>query len=118
MAQATCDHTTISAALRARIMSRAWAIFREKYNYPRVPFRSIGKACFAWALKMAWHEARETARLAAEGIERLRSGLVAIETPRHRVGLSTSYTGRAEEIVARANTVRLYRAALELAVAA
>ncbi len=48
-----------------QIMTRAWAIFRATYHYPATPFASIGKACFAWALRMAWWEAKEAARIAA-----------------------------------------------------
>ena len=50
---------------RQAIMSCAWVIFRKAYGYPTIPFRSIGRPCFAWALSKAWHEAREAARLAA-----------------------------------------------------
>lgn len=50
---------------RAAIMSRAWVIFRETYKYPAIKFSSIGRHCFGWALKQAWFEAREEARLAA-----------------------------------------------------
>lgn len=46
-------------------MSRAWAIFRETYHYPRIKFASIGRECFAWALRRAWVEAKEAARIAA-----------------------------------------------------
>jgi hypothetical protein len=50
---------------RQTIMLRAWAIFRQTYHYPAVPFRSLGHPCFAWALRRAWAEAREAARAAA-----------------------------------------------------
>lgn len=50
---------------RGTIMRRAWAIFREIYKYPEIKFTDIGRKCFAWALRKAWAEARETARLAA-----------------------------------------------------
>jgi hypothetical protein len=50
---------------RQAIMLRAWAIFRQTYHYPSTPFRSIGRACFGWALRRAWQEAREASRLAA-----------------------------------------------------
>lgn len=43
---------------RSQIMKDAWAIFREAYNYPSTPFLSIGRHCFAWALKEAWRRAR------------------------------------------------------------
>jgi hypothetical protein len=50
---------------RKGVMTRAWAIFRETYLYPRIKFSDIGRPCFAWALKQAWIEAKEAARVAA-----------------------------------------------------
>jgi hypothetical protein len=50
---------------RAALMRRAWAIFGQTYRYPQIKFRDIGRNCFAWALKQAWREARESARIAA-----------------------------------------------------
>jgi hypothetical protein len=50
---------------RSAIMRRAWAIFRETYRYPEIKFSDIGRRCFAWALRKAWEEAREVARIAA-----------------------------------------------------
>lgn len=50
---------------RKAIMTRAWEIFRATYRYPSIPFASIGRGCFAWALRKAWAEARDTARIAA-----------------------------------------------------
>jgi hypothetical protein len=50
---------------RASVMTRAWAIFRQTYNYPQIKFSDIGRKCFAWALRQAWVEAREAARVAA-----------------------------------------------------
>jgi hypothetical protein len=50
---------------RADVMTRAWAIFRQTYNYPQIKFSDIGRKCFAWALRQAWVEAREAARVAA-----------------------------------------------------
>lgn len=49
---------------RKAIMARAWAIFRETYKYPAIKFSSIGWKCFGWALRTAWAEAREAARIA------------------------------------------------------
>src|ERR1700704_595253 len=46
-------------------MRRAWVIFRRTYNFPQIKFSDIGRKCFAWALRQAWVEAREAARLAA-----------------------------------------------------
>jgi hypothetical protein len=50
---------------RTALMTRAWAIFRQTYRYPQIKFSDIGRNCFAWALRQAWVEAREAARLAA-----------------------------------------------------
>jgi hypothetical protein len=50
---------------RAAVMTRAWAIFRQTYLYPQIKFSDIGRKCFAWALRQAWGEAREAARVAA-----------------------------------------------------
>jgi hypothetical protein len=50
---------------RSALMTRAWAIFRQTYCYPRIKFSDIGRKCFAWALRQAWVEAREAARVAA-----------------------------------------------------
>jgi hypothetical protein len=64
--------TTVSAAdgampkiNRSAVMTRAWAIFRQPYRYLRIKFADIGRKCFAWALRQAWVEAREAARLSA-----------------------------------------------------
>jgi hypothetical protein len=50
---------------RAAVMRRAWAIFRQIYKYPLIKFSDIGRQCFAWALRKAWVESREAARVAA-----------------------------------------------------
>jgi hypothetical protein len=50
---------------RATVMRRAWAIFCQTYKYPRIKFSDIGRKCFGWALKAAWSEARDEARIAA-----------------------------------------------------
>src|SRR5579862_6545938 len=50
---------------RKALMSRAWAVFRQTYKYPQIKFSDIGRRCFAWALRQAWVEAREAARVAA-----------------------------------------------------
>jgi hypothetical protein len=50
---------------RAALMIRAWVIFRRTYNFPQIKFSDIGRKCFAWALRQAWVEAREAARIAA-----------------------------------------------------
>jgi hypothetical protein len=50
---------------RTALMTRAWAIFRQTYNFPQIKFSDIGRKCFAWALRQAWIEAKEAARVAA-----------------------------------------------------
>jgi hypothetical protein len=50
---------------RSAVMHRAWAIFRETYKYPLIKFADIGRKCFGWALRKAWAEAWEAARVAA-----------------------------------------------------
>jgi hypothetical protein len=50
---------------RSALMRRAWEIFRRTYRYPQIKFPDIGRECFAWALRKAWVEAREAARVAA-----------------------------------------------------
>jgi len=52
-------------SIQADAMRRAWAIFRRTYNFPQIKFSDIGRKCFAWALRQAWIEAREAARVAA-----------------------------------------------------
>ncbi|GEP00509.1 hypothetical protein [Methylobacterium haplocladii] len=99
----------------ARIMARAWALFRERYAYPKVPFRSIGRACFASCLKAAWHEAKEIVRIAADGAERIKATITRLKTPVHRVGLSTSFREDAADMVRRTYQIRILTAALALA---
>jgi hypothetical protein len=55
----------MAMSIQADAMRRAWAIFRQAYNFPQIKFSDIGRKCFAWALRQAWVEAREAARLAA-----------------------------------------------------
>lgn len=79
----TTDHRTI--------MIRAWAIFRETYGYPAVPFRSIGRACFTWALRRAWHEAREAARVAAIPAETRGARIAALTGERELLTYADSW---------------------------
>jgi hypothetical protein len=54
---------------RSSLMTRAWRIFRQTYRYQGrgkgIPFASIGRKAFAWALREAWRQVREEARIAA-----------------------------------------------------
>jgi len=74
MSQAT-QHIAID---RRAVMLRAWEIFRERYKYPQMPFKSIGRKCFGWALHVAHHERRETLRLKAMGRERIEARMAEI----------------------------------------
>ena len=65
---------------RAALMRRAWAIFAESYKFPQIKFRDIGRKCFAWALKRAWAEAREAARIAATPAEVKAERIGALQT--------------------------------------
>jgi CRISPR/Cas system Type II protein with McrA/HNH and RuvC-like nuclease domain len=64
-------------------MRRAWAIFRQTYKYPLIKFKDIGRSCFSWALRQAWGEARDAARVAAipvrERAERIQTLQTSIE---------------------------------------
>lgn len=67
---------------RKEIMTRAWAIFRRTYKFPAIKFSDIGRACFGWALRQAWIEARAAARLvnlsASARVDRIRELEIAI----------------------------------------
>src|ERR1700761_1160734 len=62
-ASAACG--AMSKIDRRAVMARAWVIFRQTYRYPQIKFIDIGRRCFGWALKRAWADAREAARVAA-----------------------------------------------------
>ena len=47
-----------------QVMQRAWELFRATYNFPAIPFRSIGRPFFASCLRMAWAEAKRASALA------------------------------------------------------
>src|SRR5829696_5023055 len=53
----------------SHLMSRAWRIFGITYRYQGrgkgIPFASIGRKAFAWALREAWRQVREEARIVA-----------------------------------------------------
>ena len=51
------------------IMTRASAIFRQTYCYPRIKFSSIGRHCFNACLRQAWAEAKSSVRIAAMSAE-------------------------------------------------
>ena len=47
------------------IKTRAKAIFCQRYSYPAIPFRSIGRNCFKSAMAIARQEAAQLAYLKA-----------------------------------------------------
>lgn len=103
-------------SLRARVMRRAWEMFRNSYGYPGVPFRSIGQHCFNAVLRLAWEEAREIARMATYGVERLQALKEAASQPYFGTGIRTHFWEAPEKLLARLHAIRLYDAALALAV--
>ena len=56
---------------RGAIMRRAWEFFRARFNYPTVPFRSIGRHCFRGCLLFAWQEHREVTEMATTPTDQL-----------------------------------------------
>ena len=71
---------------RAALMTRAWAIFRQTYCYPQIKFSDIGRTCFGWALRQAWSEAREAARVAAMTAEEKAGRIASLHTLIERAG--------------------------------
>ena len=61
---------------KSHIMKRAWVIFSETYCYPSVPFKSIGRKCFAWALRQAWAEAKQAVEAADNAADRNQAQLI------------------------------------------
>jgi hypothetical protein len=72
--------------IQADAMRRAWAIFRQTYKFPQIKFSDIGRPCFAWALKQAWVEAREAARVAALSPASKADRIATLETLISRAG--------------------------------
>lgn len=85
---------------RTAIMSRAWVIFRRTYHYPAIPFASIGRPCFASALRRAWAEAREAKRVAAIPAEVKAARVVQIRTDLMFLEFRTDYRRASAERVA------------------
>lgn len=53
---------------RQNVMRRAWAIFRQTYNYPALSWKSVeysDRRCFGSCLRCAWAELREATRLSS-----------------------------------------------------
>ena len=63
------SRTARSTIGRAAVMRAAWAMFRERYSFPRIAFKAIGRKCFAYCLKVAWDEEKQAALGAAIPIE-------------------------------------------------
>jgi hypothetical protein len=71
---------------RRAVMTRAWAIFRQTYCYPQIKFSDIGRKCFGWALRQAWIEAREAARVAAMTAEEKAGRIASLHILIERAG--------------------------------
>jgi hypothetical protein len=71
---------------KSQMMVRAWAIFRQTYCYPQIKFSDIGRKCFGWALRQAWIEAREVARVAAMTAEQKAGRIASLHILIERAG--------------------------------
>ena len=67
-------------------------------------------------LRLAWEEAREIARMAEYGAERLLALKEAVSQPHFGTGIRTHFWEQPEKLLARLHAIRLYDAALALAV--
>ena len=90
------------------VMTEAWRIFRTAYNYPYVPFRSIGRPCFVWALNQACANARHQSYLVALGPEALTQALEQLSAEETALVYLThgSASQRKREMAARRATLR------------
>lgn len=78
-------------AENSKIMLAAWQIFRDAYHYPAVPFASIGRQCFAWALREAHRQARERRRLASIPADIKAARVAALNSERQRASFIASW---------------------------
>lgn len=93
---------------RRAITARAWEIFRDTYKYPAIKFSSIGWKCFGWALKQAWSEAREAARVAAIPAKQKAARIAVLNRTIELASFSESWPQAQREIsAARAEIARL-----------
>jgi hypothetical protein len=93
---------------RKAIMVQAWAIFRETYKYPAIKFSSIGWKCFGWALRKAWAEAKEAARIAAIPATEKAARIAVLNRTIELASYSESWPQASREIsAARAEIARL-----------
>jgi hypothetical protein len=104
----TVNGGAMSKPDRKAIMVRAWAIFRDTYKYPAIKFSSIGRACFGWALRKAWAEARETTRIANIPAEQKAARIAVLNRTIELASYSESWPQASREIsAARAEIARL-----------
>jgi len=93
---------------RTAVTARAWTIFRETYFYLRIQFSSIGRACFGWALRKAWVEARKAARIAAIPATEKAARITILNRTIELASYSESWPQASREIgAARAEIARL-----------
>ncbi|WP_246663758.1 hypothetical protein [Tardiphaga sp. vice278] len=93
---------------RTNVMTRAWAMFRQAYNYPRIKFASIGRKCFASCLRAAWAEARKAAKVSAMPAAAKAARIVELTDTIRFAPFSESWRQASREIsAARAELARL-----------
>jgi hypothetical protein len=93
------------------IMTAAWAIFRQTYNYPAITFASIGRQCFAWALKEAHRRARVAAKAAAIPAPVREARIAALQVAAVRAVYADSFRQTQAELAAIQTEMTALRAA-------
>ena len=63
---------------RRQVMQTAWNLFRKHYNFPRLPFKSIGRKCFAWCVGEAWRVEKIAAQKAAMSVAQIQARIAAL----------------------------------------
>ena len=58
---------------RREVMQIAWSLFRKHYKFPQLPFKSIGRRCFAWCVGEAWRLAKIAAHEAAMTVDQIKA---------------------------------------------
>lgn len=91
-------------------MRRARSIFRATYKFPLIKFAAIGRNCFAWALKKAWAEAREAARVAAIPAAPKKTRIDGLQASIARAFYNESWTQARNEIGAAGAEIALLSA--------
>lgn len=91
---------------RASIMRRAWALFRQTYRYPDIPFRSIGRPCFTSCLRKAWAEARKATDVAGTPADVKATRIAALQSAINLESYSENWSQARVNIAAMAQEIR------------